>query len=741
MEIWRLDNRARSFKQLNECVEDEAEQVATITVDPNGAAAAKVRQHWKSSARPRISVNMRVLVVLFLVTAAICVSVYRVTDMAIIPSPQPSSPPPYSPPPISPPPPPDPPMVPPPFIPPSKPPFSPPAEQMLIFELNRRFANGTASDSLLDAGVTMRVWDECTDSARPWTQNQQPPCWDRLSATLVNAQHPEIYSGTMPGGAWHVLSPGFVFDGSTRLQRRISCSYPCDAGTSRNFLQCGQRGGDAGCMPGCNTGSCLDAGAFTDHCPPWCAYPGGSLAAMMYQQDALVGIGSAYNEIIFDTYHQPWEDDLLPAVILAVFVQQGCSEAELARALQVREAFISEYGLSWTDGPPVVWYDHTHPTSPFSLARMAPAPLPSSLLSPLPLPPAPPVLPVALRPLPPPPVPLPPLSPSPLPPPSRAPTLPIVEMLNARFANGGPSDDIAAAGVLVHTLDTSADGGGSMPWQNCDSSRWCYEYSDRWPTSLLWPGHVNMWTEGQGGFVIDPTVVRLMCAYPTDGHSLAITCHPPGWSETCTPGCARACNPGDPDWARCSFPASRLREMMMRQQEWYGPHPWQPATDSDGVQRSQTRYTELVIDAESWSAALPTTIQAVFLLRSGTPEQRAQARDIHAAYVQAYELDEHLVPLLVYDPSRSATAPFTLATNIDVEGAPSPPWQPLPEMMNLEVECWLGGCGESQGACADFCGSRGACCRSGWADSPQECGYGSLGCADYHCCVAAAPET
>ena len=109
--------------------------------------------------------------------------------------------------------------------------------------------------------------------------------------------------------------------------------------------------------------------------------------------------------------------------------------------------------------------------------------------------------------------------------------------------------------------------------------------------------------------------------------------------------------------------------------------------------------------------------------------------------MQAYELDEHLVPLLVYDPSRSATAPFTLATNIDVEGAPSPPWQPLPEMMNLEVECWLGGCGESQGACADFCGSRGACCRSGWADSPQECGYGSLGCADYHCCVAAAPET
>ena len=47
--------------------------------------------------------------------------------------------------------------------------------------------------------------------------------------------------------------------------------------------------------------------------------------------------------------------------------------------------------------------------------------------------------------------------------------------------------------------------------------------------------------------------------------------------------------------------------------------------------------------------------------------------------------------------------------------------------------CWLP-CGEAQGACP-FCGKLGACCKRDHPDSPAECGHGSSGCLDKHCCV------
>jgi len=47
-------------------------------------------------------------------------------------------------------------------------------------------------------------------------------------------------------------------------------------------------------------------------------------------------------------------------------------------------------------------------------------------------------------------------------------------------------------------------------------------------------------------------------------------------------------------------------------------------------------------------------------------------------------------------------------------------------------------CAGEPGACAEFCGPGGACCRRGFLDAidEPECGFGDIGCGTGHCCVA-----
>ena len=65
----------------------------------------------------------------------------------------------------------------------------------------------------------------------------------------------------------------------------------------------------------------------------------------------------------------------------------------------------------------------------------------------------------------------------------------------------------------------------------------------------------------------------------------------------------------------------------------------------------------------------------------------------------------------------------------------SPPPPPPPASVLREGrECWES-CGNRQGNCPGFCGVHGACCRRDFEDSPPECGSGTLGCTDGHCCT------
>ena len=162
---------------------------------------------------------------------------------------------------------------------------------------------------------------------------------------------------------------------------------------------------------------------------------------------------------------------------------------------------------------------HSDPFVPSSARPTAPP-----IFSPTPCPVHSPHRPQQLSPrasTPPPPRPLssPPSSPPPPPPP--APRLP-PPVLNARFAQGRPSDDIATAGVLIRQFDSLSNEG--KPWLPCRGSgslEWCRKYGDRFPSSIVNQEARKLYygESGIGGFVLSATA-EYWCAYP-EGNACA----------------------------------------------------------------------------------------------------------------------------------------------------------------------------------------------------------------------------
>ena len=54
--------------------------------------------------------------------------------------------------------------------------------------------------------------------------------------------------------------------------------------------------------------------------------------------------------------------------------------------------------------------------------------------------------------------------------------------------------------------------------------------------------------------------------------------------------------------------------------------------------------------------------------------------------------------------------------------------------MPNEGDCWHA-CGEVDGPCPDWCGPTMLCCRTSWPGSSRQCGSGTLGCTQFHCCT------
>ena len=213
-------------------------------------------------------------------------------------------------------------------------------------------------------------------------------------------------------------------------------------------------------------------------------------------------------------------------------------------------------------------------------------------------------------------------------------------MLNARFANGAPSNELSQAGVLVRQFDNLDD--SWRPWLPCPTTAnsWCAKFSDRWATALINANERTLYYEtltgdqqrlGVGGLVLAPSVT-IFCAYADDGNSMdpKKVCNPLGGDGVqCIPGCypvGQQCADKRRDWL-CSYPPSQLREALEAHQR-----------------RGAVKNNEIVVSTSSVVASLPSSIEAFFVIRGGPEGEAQNVVRVHDAFVREYRLPEALQP-------------------------------------------------------------------------------------------------
>jgi hypothetical protein len=240
--------------------------------------------------------------------------------------------------------------------------------------------------------------------------------------------------------------------------------------------------------------------------------------------------------------------------------------------------------------------------------------------------------------------------------------------LNERWRVGAPSADRVAAGVFLTQFDAyhrSATPEETRLWLPCQPTDWCYHLTDygRQPrfsgtiTNRQLPG---LWDPSLAGFVINPVAVRLKCCYSADastmGRRLGDRRREEG-NDGC-PGawCELPRSPfGD---GGCKWRADQLDQAMLQQQSLH------------------RRYNELVFDFDAWTAHLPQSVEAIFLLPGSTPKDIRRAYAVHEAFYQDYGLSrDRAPPLVLYDPAGDVERPFR---RLMTPPQPLPPPSPLP---------------------------------------------------------------
>lgn len=197
--------------------------------------------------------------------------------------------------------------------------------------------------------------------------------------------------------------------------------------------------------------------------------------------------------------------------------------------------------------------------------------------------------------------------------------------INLRFLHGHPTNDIAEAGVIMRAFDGLEN--PWRPWEPCPqdnpSLAMCARFADRFPTSLVWPGHTSVYTgNGDGGLIIRPDAFKahsppFKCAYHGDGTTMSKGNEP----------CPELCTSPGAKWWRCAWPPNHLQRMMEAQKP--------------------EDHNEVVLDTSVWVASLPATIEAIYAVPYGD-DSHARARGVHRDYLERYGLSAKDVPLLMY---------------------------------------------------------------------------------------------
>ncbi|KAL1499842.1 hypothetical protein AB1Y20_012526 [Prymnesium parvum] len=231
---------------------------------------------------------------------------------------------------------------------------------------------------------------------------------------------------------------------------------------------------------------------------------------------------------------------------------------------------------------------------------------------------------------------LPPAVAPPAPPPASPSARQLIERLNHRFDHGHPTNDMAAAGVLVRQFDHLSAWDIGEPWLPCPENLWCGRYRFSWPSTIINAQSRKVYYHAgqqRGGLVLALTA-RVLCVYPGDGNSM-------GNADNGLAGCiATQCNQFQ-DW-NCVFPPDYLKEALEAQQR----------------RGNRKEHNEVVLDVSSISPSfLPHSILAFFHMGD-----IGVVRGLQQKFIRAYGLEDWECPLLalnLYDSSRPA---FSLET-------------------------------------------------------------------------------
>ena len=160
-----------------------------------------------------------------------------------------------------------------------------------------------------------------------------------------------------------------------------------------------------------------------------------------------------------------------------------------------------------------------------------------------------------------------------------------------------------------------------------------------------------------GGVLLAPSV-KILCAYPEDGNSMALTkvCTPPGGDgATCIPGCSPVgwqCQDVGALYSTqgpCSFPPERLEEALAGQVTLHDTH--------GGVWRNN----EVVIDMAHYARTLPMGVDGLYYMAGSPEEGKARIRAIHRSFITQYRFPLlHAPPLLELDLEHGGDHPFRL---------------------------------------------------------------------------------
>lgn len=179
----------------------------------------------------------------------------------------------------------------------------------------------------------------------------------------------------------------------------------------------------------------------------------------------------------------------------------------------------------------------------------------------------------------------------------------VAAAVSGRFEAGMPSDDVAAAGVLVHMIDEYKQ--AERPWELCRTNCGAQQ-SDHWSVSMINARRPTLFAMPPiwgGAFLVHPTV-PFLCAYPGDS----------GIGSKPNAGCD-------------SPPRFTLKQALEAQ--------------------SHSSYNDIAIGWLAWEANLPWAIEAFLVVGEADATAQERMHRMHRSFLQRYQLSAEEVPLLL----------------------------------------------------------------------------------------------